>query len=229
MSGTRIMRLTPALVAHCHRKVETNADQSKYDYYTDADYDRAIEHVLGGRPAGAFWLFAYGSLIWKPEFEALETRRATAQGWHRAFSLLIHNYRGSPEQPGYMMCLDRGGSCDGVVLRLGDEELRKNLHVLLFREIGSDEALASVRWIDVATREGPLSALGFYAGPDQLDYYTAARPMAEVVHGLARACGHWGSGADYLYNTVSHLEAIGIHDDYLWTLQELVADEIEAL
>ncbi len=229
MSGTRIMRLTPALVAHCHRKVETNADQSKYDYYTDADYDRAIEYVLGGRPAGALWLFAYGSLIWKPEFEALETRRATAQGWHRAFSLLIHNYRGSPEQPGYMMCLDRGGSCEGVAMRFGEDDLRKNLVTLLFREIGSDEALESVRWIDVATSEGPLQALAFYADANELDNYVADRPPAEVAKGLARACGHWGSGADYLYNTVSHLEALGIQDDYLWTLQELVAREIEAL
>ena len=50
-----------------------------------------------------------------------------------------------------------------------------------------------------------------------------------MAHGLARACGHWGSGAEYLYNTVSHLEGLGIHDEGLWHLQEKVAAEIEAL
>jgi glutathione-specific gamma-glutamylcyclotransferase len=69
----------------------------------------------------------------------------------------------------------------------------------------------------------------FYAGPTQLDYYRAGRSLSEVAHGLARACGSWGSGADYLHNTVSHLEQLGIHDASLWQLQELVAAEIRSL
>jgi len=46
---------------------------------------------------------------------------------------------------------------------------------------------------------------------------------------LARACGHVGSGAEYLYNTVSHLEEFGIRDRNLWRLQQLVADEIRSI
>ena len=54
-------------------------------------------------------MFAYGSLIWKPEFPVLETRSPVAHGWHRTFSMKIESYRGTPEQPGYMMCLDLCG------------------------------------------------------------------------------------------------------------------------
>ena len=126
-----------------------------------------------------------------------------------------------------MMCLDRSGVCEGLALRLGDNDLPGQIGALLFREIGSHEALEGVRWIDVQTAEGALRALAFYAYPHLLDNYSGNRPMVEVARALARACGHWGSGAEYLFNTVSHLEEQGIHEPSLWQLQELVADEIE--
>jgi glutathione-specific gamma-glutamylcyclotransferase len=221
------MRLTRELVARCHRDVPNPGPELKYDYFSDQDYDTATDAILAARPQGPLWLFAYGSLIWKPEFPTIETRRAIATGWHRGFSLKVEQFRGSPEQPGYMMCLDRGGTCEGLALRLADDDLRAQIHALLFREVGSDEALESVRWIDVQTAEGPLRTLVFYAHPHLLDNYQEKRPLTEVAHALARACGHWGSGAEYLFNTVSHLEAQGIHDANLWQLQELVAQEIE--
>lgn len=84
-----------------------------------------------------------------------------------------------------------------------------------------------MRWIDVQTADGNIRALAFYAQPLLLDNYAENRPLAEVAYALARACGHWGSGAEYLFNTVSHLEAQGIHDPNLWRLQKLVAQEIE--
>lgn len=229
MTAARPLRLTKALVTLCHREMPELCEPRKYDYYVEADYDRAVDHILAGRPPGPFWLFAYGSLIWKPEFPALEMRRATAKGWHRAFSMLIRSHRGTPEQPGYMMCLDHGGVCEGVVLKLNDSNIRAHLGLLVNREIGSDEALESVRWIDVETPEGPVRALVFYAAPHLLDYYHEAVPLPDVARVLARACGHWGSGAEYLYNTITHLEALGIQDDALWQLQDLVAAEIEAL
>jgi cation transport protein ChaC len=222
------MRLTSELVARCYREVPDPGPQLKYDYYSDSDYIQATARILAGKPEGALWLFAYGSLIWKPEFPTEETRKAIAHGWQRAFSLKIESHRGSPEQPGYMLCLDAGGKCEGVALRLKDEDLAGQIHKLLYREIGSDEALESVRWIDVETAEGPLRALVTYARPHLIDDYAENRPLADVAYALARACGHWGSGAEYLYNTVSHLEAFGIHDASLWTLQDLVACEIES-
>jgi cation transport protein ChaC len=229
MSAPRQMRLTRELAALCHRDVPERPIPDAYDYYNQASYERAVDGILAQRPHGPFWIFAYGSLMWKPEVETSQARRGMAHGWHRAFSLHINNYRATPEQLGYMMCLDRGGNCDGLLLRVDEAELRNSLGALLFRELGSDEALEGVRWIEVGGEDGPQTALTFYAAPVQLDYYRADRPLPEIAHALARACGHWGSGADYLHNTVSHLEQLGIHDEGLWQLQELVAQEIEAL
>jgi glutathione-specific gamma-glutamylcyclotransferase len=229
MQTARLMSLTPEMVKLCHRDVVDPGPSPDTKYLRDEDFRPAAEQLVSLKMPGPFWLFAYGSLIWKPEIPSIETKRATAHGWHRAFSMKIERYRGTKEQPGYMMCLDRNGSCEGVVLRLPDEDLGGQVEKLLRREISRKGGLDAVRWIDVETVDGTSQALAFYAAPDTLEYYQSNRAIAEIAHGLARACGHWGSGADYLYNTVSHLEQLGIHDEGLWQLQELVAAEIKTL
>ncbi len=222
------MRLTPELVMLCHREEADAGPVASAEHLTDADYRPAALSLLEGRD-GPVWLFAYGSLIWKPEVPHVDMRRAIARGWHRAFSMQIRRYRATAEQPGYMMCLDPGGVCEGVVLRLPEDGVAELLEKLLRRELSRKGGLEAVRWIDVETDTGAEKALAFYAGPRFLDYYQPGRPLDEIAHGLARACGHWGSGADYLYNTVMHLEQLGIHDAGLWDLQERVAAEIEQL
>jgi glutathione-specific gamma-glutamylcyclotransferase len=228
MFSSRTMSLTPHLVALCHRDVADPGPAANTKFLLDEDFRPAAQRILSHKRPGPFWLFAYGSLIWKPEIAHSEMRRATAQGWHRAFSMKIERYRGTPEQPGYMMCLDPGGVCEGVVLLLPDEDSEAQIEKLLRREVSRQGALEAVRWIEVETENGRASALTFYAGPSKLEYYRSNRPLPEIAFGLARACGHWGSGADYLYNTVKHLEALGIHDAGLWNLQALVAQEIIA-
>ena len=223
------LRLSPAHVALCHREVADAGPLPSVELLGEEDFLPLATSILSGRGDGPLWLFAYGSLIWKPEVPHEEMRRAVAQGWHRAFSMQIRRHRGTIEQPGYMMCLDPGGHCEGVVLRLPESDLLSTVEKLIRRELTRRGAVEAVRWIDVETPQGPLKALAFYAGPSRLDNYMAGRPLADVAHGLARACGHWGSGAEYLYNTVSHLEGLGIHDEGLWRLQEKVAAEIEAL
>jgi cation transport protein ChaC len=128
-----------------------------------------------------------------------------------------------------MMCLDHGGRCEGGVQRMEEVEVAAHIRRLLIREVGSHEAMDSIRWIDVETAEGPLTALTSYAHPHRLDFFEKNPSVNQIATALARACGHWGSGAEYLYNTVSHLEDRGIHDERLWQLQELVAREIEIL
>ena len=116
-----------------------------------------------------------------------------------------------------------------MALRLAEDDHSGQIRTLLYREIGSHEALEGVRWIDVHTTDGLLRALTFYAEPSLLDFHSSNRSLTEVAHALARACGHWGSGAEYLFNTLYHLESLGIYDDNLWELQDLVAQEIETL
>jgi cation transport protein ChaC len=82
------------------------------------------------------------------------------------------------------------------------------------------------RWITVQTTEGPVHALAFVVNRAS-PIYTGRLAPEEVAAVLARACGHWGTGAEYLLNTVIHLEAKGIHDTALWRLQRLVAERID--
>ncbi len=229
MSERPPLRLTRKHVELCHRVVADAGPLPNAEPVSEDEFRSTAERLMAERGPGPVWLFAYGSLIWKPELPHSDAQRSTARGWHRAFSMQIRRFRGTVEQPGYMMCLDRGGECEGMALRLLDEDLNDQIDKLLRREVSRRAGLEAVRWIDIDIGGRPQKALAFYAAPNHLDNYVEGRPLQEVARGLARACGHWGSGAEYLYNTVSHLEDLGIHDEGLWQLQELVALEIEDL
>jgi cation transport protein ChaC len=222
------MSLTPDLVARCHRdEIEENYNPGLTPL-PDSDYDILGDRLLRESLPGPLWIFAYGSLIWKPTFEHVEMSRATAIGWHRSFCMQIHSWRGSRTQPGLMMALDRGGRCDGLVYRIAEADRATAINGLIDREIGHVEFLHSIRWLNVSTPVGPIRALTFYAAP-RGPGIIRRQPLEQVAHVLARACGHVGSGAEYLFHTVEKLEEHGIRDRNLWRLQHLVASEIVAL
>jgi len=222
------MSLTEDLVARCWRHEMDEGRNPALTPMTDPDYAHLGERLIVESEPGPLWIFAYGSLIWKPIFEHVEYRRATAHGWHRSFCLELQNWRGSRTQPGLMMALDTGGSCNGLIYRVPDRDRETAIHQLVDREIGYREDILSVRWLRVETSEGPVRALAFYAAPRGVGV-SRRLPLEQVATTLARACGHAGSGAEYLFHTVRKLEENGIHDRNLWRLQALVAVEIERL
>ncbi|TGP54904.1 gamma-glutamylcyclotransferase [bacterium M00.F.Ca.ET.230.01.1.1] len=224
----RRMSLTPELVALCHREEIDPGPSGEWTQLNDDDFGALAARLAAEADEGPLWVFAYGSLIWKPAFESVEQLRASAHGWHRSFCLDMVRWRGSAAQPGLMMALERGGRCDGVIYRLPDGEKPDQIERLLRREIDDHESVASVRWVPVRTAQGRVRALGFWVGVTGRGT-SLGQPLEKVAWVLARACGHVGSGAEYLYNTVSHLETFGIHDRNLWRLQELVADEIRSI
>ncbi len=221
----RQMSLTPELVAICERPEPDPGPNPNFTPVGSAELDILSERLLEQLGDQPLWLFAYGSLIWNPNFAFVEQRRGTIHGWHRSFCLELTRWRGSPQQPGLMMALESGGSCDGVTFRLPDGEHREHIRNLVGREITTREDLVMVRWATVRTDTGPVRALVFWAGPKG-NGISSKLPLERVAWVLARACGHVGSCASYLYNTVAKLEEFGIHDRNLWRLQELVAEEI---
>lgn len=231
VSGARTMRLTPDLVARVPpHDGTTGLVSTRTDRPTDQDYQDAAAHLLqGAPPSGAVWVFAYGSLIWNPEFVFVEDRLGTVQGWHRSFCLgWVRIYRGTPERPGVMLALDRGGSCRGVAYRLPPDAINDSLIPLLRREmpIKRDTPQPIARWLTVRTDKGDIRAIAFPISRSH-PAYLPDLTEDQVVHALATAAGERGSMAEYLHSTVTHLEQRGIHDRYLWRLQELVADRIE--
>lgn len=224
----RTMSLTEELVARCFRTVEDAGPDPQAAHLDDRDYEEMLDLFEAQLPAGEpLWLFGYGSLIWKPEIEHVEERVAVARGWHRSFCMNMTRWRGTRESPGLMMALDRGGQCKGVAFRLTDGDRRQKLDRLLRREVTLKPTSYHPRLLNLASGEGALKALAFVINRKGTTY-TGPLGEGEVVERLATSCGHWGSGADYLYNTVKNLEARGIHDTHLWRLQELVAARIAA-
>jgi cation transport protein ChaC len=224
------MRLTERHVALMRRDIkDEGGPPSGHIPMTEDDYQRVIGELLGGMTEGAaFWIFAYGSLIWKPACEVVELRTGILRGWHRAFCLGWNTrFRGSESAPGLMLALDHGGACKGVLYRLPNEAVEANLHKLLEREMGFKPASFPPRWVSVETEDGPIRAVTFCIDRKSPRYITGLTE-AQIADVLSRATGSRGSMAEYLHATVDHLERLGIHDHHLWRLQELVADRIDA-
>ena len=190
----------------------------------DADLDLLAARLIEGRQQSIL-IFAYGSLIWNPGFAVQSRRRATANGWHRSFCISLDHFRGTPERPGLMLALASGGSCEGLVLEIAAGTETESLRALLRRELVAHELAANACWIEVDTERGREQALTFYADP--VGTQVAALAIEEQARRLAHAAGAAGSGAEYLLRTVHGLAEYGIHDDYIWSLQQLVAQEIE--
>ncbi len=227
----RQMRLTPDLVALVPpHDGTTGLVSTRTDRPSDADYEAAAATLLKDRPpSGEVWVFAYGSLIWNPEFAFVEERLGLVQGWHRSFCLgWVRIYRGTPERPGIMLAMDRGGSCRGVAFRLPPEAVNDSLIPLLRREMPIRRDTIPARWVTVRTGQGDIRAIAFPISRSN-PAYLPGLTEEQVVGALATAAGERGSMAEYLHSTVTHLEQRGIHDRYLWRMQELVADRIAQL
>jgi cation transport protein ChaC len=223
------MALTPDLVALVERREPDYGPPPGEREQTPDELAAMADEILAGRRDDEpLWLFAYGSLIWKPDFEHTATLPAVARGWHRSFCLKLTRWRGTPQVPALMMALDRGGSCSGIAYRLPDEDHQSQVIRLLRRETDGNPPTNVARWVRVATPEGPIRALGFVANPAGRAY-VGKLELPYIARVLARAAGHWGSAAQYLYNTVARLDESGIRDRNLWKLQALVAEEIREM
>lgn len=222
------MALTEELVALVERYEPDPGPPPGMTDPTEDQFRVRAEALLGRHDPAPLWLFAYGSLIWKPEADHLEAIPARVHGWHRRFCMRLTRWRGTRETPGLMMALDRGGACAGIAYRLPDADHLGQVMRLLARETDATPPTNVPRWIRVESGEGPITALAFVASPQGANY-AGRLPLPEVARTLARAAGHWGSGAAYLHNTVQHLLEHGIRDRNLWRLQQLVAEEIRRL
>jgi cation transport protein ChaC len=224
-------RLTSGLVAVIARKLDDRGPAPGVVVHNDDDYEASLQSLLA---AGAWqegqdvWVFGYGSLLWKPCFEVVEQISAVLPGWHRAFCIRLTRFRGTPEEPGLMMSLVPGGSCRGSLLRVARERVVDDLRKLWRREMTVKPPNTPPRWIKAKTAHGLVPAIVFAAdrkGPN----YVSGLTEDDIAGILCRAAGHWGSGAEYLLETVDQLEQLGIRDARLWRLQKCVAQNLMAL
>jgi cation transport protein ChaC len=163
------------------------------------------------------WIFAYGSLLWNPRFEYEESRPATVFGYHRRFCIYSHIYRGTPERPGLVFGLDRGGSCRGRVFRVAPNSAQQVLSMIWDREM--IYRVYSPRTLNAHVDEDRIECRTFVANPSH-EQFARKMDLSRTAEMIASAFGKAGSNSDYLANTLTHLQELGLEDSRLlrlWT------------
>ncbi len=164
------------------------------------------------------WVFAYASLIWRPEFDAAEHRPALVRGWHRALRMRSRIHRGTPQQPGLVFALLPGGACRGVVYRLRAETAESEIEQLWAREMPT--GVYDPRLLPCSTPQGPVTALAFTLSR-RSESCLGRLPDEQMLHILRHARGRYGSTLDYLASTAAALRGQGLHDREIERLMRL--------
>jgi cation transport protein ChaC len=227
MSRTR--RLTEELVRLSFREVADAGPIPGFDHFSEADYAEHLDAFMRDRPEGPLHIFAYGSLIWKPVYQPIAAQRAVAPGWRRAFCLKVARFRGTIDRPGLMMQLRAGeGAVEGVLHRLAPTSEIADLRTLWRREMSVKPPGNLPRWIETIVDGRAMPAITFTANLESRNYI-GSLSTDETAAMIASACGHWGSCAEYLLQTITALETHGIEDPNLRELEDKVAEQLERL
>jgi glutathione-specific gamma-glutamylcyclotransferase len=164
------------------------------------------------------WVFGYGSLMWRPGFSFIERRVATVHGYHRALCVYSHVHRGTPEKPGLVLGLDRGGSCKGIAFKVPAAEATATIAYLRGRE----QVTLVYRELRLRTRldDGrDVTALS-YAVDRNHGQYAGRLDRQELERLVLQGQGLSGANPAYVRNTQAHLAELGISDPTLEWLAE---------
>lgn len=160
-----------------------------------------------------FWVFGYGSLMWRPGFDFKERQIARAYGYRRSLCIRSWVHRGTRERPGLVLGLDRGGSCKGVAFKVAAAARGDVLAYLRERELVTNVYLE--RFVPIRLADGNWArAVTYVADPrhEQFERPSNADAAARVV---VAASGVSGDNLDYVRNTAAHLRELGIVDHWL--------------
>lgn len=176
---------------------------------TEHERQASLDTFLARGLPDDIWVFGYGSLVWRPEFDFLEQRLARVNGYHRSLCLWSRINRGTPEQPGLVFGLDVGGSCRGMAYRIATHQVMDILRELWKREMPS--AAYIPKWLNCHTRQGTIRALVFTMDRGK-DAYVRGLDKDQLLAIVQRAHGIYGPCAEYVLETAQALKHAGIHD-----------------
>ena len=172
--------------------------------------------------ARPYWVFAYGSLMWNPGFGTPQTEPARLHGWHRAFCIYSHHYRGTPQKPGLILGLLPGGSCRGRAHRLPRRNYDAVRRYLWDREINNDGVYEeAVRPIHLA--DGQVVDALVYLADRKHGQFAGKLPPAKAARLVRQGGGATGTNLAYVENTVAHLRQLGLRDGALEELAQRAA------
>ena len=156
------------------------------------------------------WVFGYGSLIWNPGFAFLQSEKALLRGAHRSLSIYSHRHRGTPETPGLVFGLSRGGSCLGVAFEVDANVWPEVFAYLQERE--QDRGVYREAWRKVTLASGRRVEALTYLVDERHPQFAGDLDVAEQVRLVTHGAGQSGRNIEYVRNTAQHLLALGIED-----------------
>jgi cation transport protein ChaC len=180
-------------------------------------------------PKGDLWVFGYGSLMWRPGFEFIEQVPARLIGEHRALCVYSFVHRGTPEKPGLVLGLDRGGACRGVAFRISELKREETIAYLRAREQVTSvyrEVVRSV-WLENDARQR-ISALTYVVDRGHVQYAGRLSLHEQLGH-VRQGHGQSGANRDYVTSTVKAIEAQGFRDTQLHRLATMLHDDGHSL
>lgn len=177
---------------------------------TAAKARAGAEHF--GLPRGEFWIFGYGSLMWDPGFPYVRWAPALVYGYHRALCISSNRWRGTPQRPGLVLGLNRGGACRGIAFLLAESDVKQTLETLWAREMRRRVYLP--RLLRTRLPHGEVRALAFIADRHH-EAYAGHLSIRETAERIANCCGLRGENLDYVARTVMHLRELGVQDHAL--------------
>jgi cation transport protein ChaC len=186
---------------------------------TEVQLQQSIDEILQQCLASDIWIFAYGSLIWNPIFKYSDRCVGTIYSWHRRFCHWTPVGRGTPDNPGLVLGLDRGGSCRGIVYRVAAHDVATELLLLWRREMIAGTYIP--RWVKMVSGEQVVKAIAFVINPYH-SLYAPKLSLDETAYAISKAYGSLGSCADYLLQTVEGLAEFGIVDRQLIQIRDRV-------
>jgi cation transport protein ChaC len=166
------------------------------------------------------WVFGYGSLMWRTGFDYLERRQARLIGAHRALCVYSHIHRGTPESPGLVLGLDRGGSCRGVAFRVAASNANSTLTYLQERELVTKVYKKAVRQVDLLDHAPERVSAHCYLVDRSHPQYTKHLSLEEQLRLVRQGRGRSGANPEYVLETVKHMRELGIRDHALEWLAE---------
>ena len=176
--------------------------------------------AAGVHERGDLWVFGYGSLMWRPGFDALERVPAKLIGMHRALCVYSFVHRGTPEKPGLVMGLDRGGMCRGVAYRVAAAKREETIAYLREREQVTSVYLETIRRIALEDETRRQVRALCYAVDRGHVQYAGRLSVDESVHYVRQGHGRSGNNRDYVIETVRALEALGYRETELHLIAE---------
>lgn len=171
---------------------------------------------------GSHWVFGYGSLIWRPGFAHCSAHQALLFGAHRRLCIYSHRYRGTPERPGLVFGLVRGGSCRGMAFEVTPKDWLEVRAYLQEREQVTGVYLEALRPVKLADGR-TVRALTFLVDEGH-DQYAGDLDRAAELALVKSAHGAMGPNVDYVTNTSEHLREMGIVDRRLEALNALLKE-----